>query len=142
MAVHLFPELISLEVPLANPLHIPVTLNDVRLLWQFSEGDNSDQHHVSSNCQLGSKEDSPYVITYVTPRLLFDPSSSQKVNDDHVRTLFSYLESLEILVLFSESSKNGKQSNRNSKEFLLSYRVSKNVTNSLIIATVALNFWH
>lgn len=74
-----FAELISLEVPLVNPLHIPVTLNDVRLLWQFSEGSNGNQDHVSSNCQVAFKDDSPYVTTYVTPRLHFNPSSSHKV---------------------------------------------------------------
>ena len=77
--IHRIAELISLEVPLVNPLHIPVTLNDVRLLWEFSGGDSSGKEHVSSNCQLGANEDSPYVITYITPRLLFSPSSSQKV---------------------------------------------------------------
>ena len=70
-------ELISLEVSLVNPLHIPITLNEIRLLWQFT-GKQSDE--VLSNClSPAAQEDSACVTTYVTPRLLLNPSSSHKV---------------------------------------------------------------
>ena len=66
-------DLISLELPLTNPLRIPVRLCDIRLLWNFSGADGNLSNLLTSNNNL-------LVTTYILPRIVLNPSSSLKVN--------------------------------------------------------------
>lgn len=69
----LVAELISLEVPLSNPLRIPIHLSDIRLMWHFS----GDDGELSS---LTAAVDNPLVTAYAAPSVILNPSSSNKVD--------------------------------------------------------------
>ncbi|XP_046647066.1 trafficking protein particle complex subunit 8-like [Daphnia pulicaria] len=65
-------DLISLELPLTNPLRIPVLLCDIRLVWNFSGADGNLSNLLMTN-------NNPLVTTYILPRIVLNPSSSHKV---------------------------------------------------------------
>jgi hypothetical protein len=67
-----FLDLISLELPLTNPLRIPVLLCDIRLVWNFSGADGNLSNLLMTN-------NNPLVTTYILPRIVLNPSSSHKV---------------------------------------------------------------
>ncbi len=71
--------MISLEVPLENPLHIPLLLCEIRLLWTFEGADGrlSNAHLLTKSNEQNASQ--LLVTTYTIPRLLLQASSSQRV---------------------------------------------------------------
>ncbi|XP_059351867.1 trafficking protein particle complex subunit 8-like isoform X1 [Daphnia carinata] len=65
-------DLVSFELPLTNPLRIPVQLCDVRLVWNFAGGDGNLSNLLTAT-------ENPLVTTYILPRIVLNPSSSHKI---------------------------------------------------------------
>ena len=63
-----------MEVPLENPLHIPLLMSEIRLLWHFTAADGT----VTSWSRSGGAAGAP-VVAQIIPRLILKASSSEKV---------------------------------------------------------------
>ena len=71
-------ELVSVEIPLTNPLRIPILLTDVRLLWRFSGPDGQLDNHQRMPASQNNNNN-PVVATFVIPKILVSPNATSKV---------------------------------------------------------------